>query len=191
MQRDKAFVKCFWKGIELPSASCLIPRAAQSPVGRMLIPTWKPDPQPSWSRRGDWAGGALPPWSPLHFCSRVKGVLWGNIPLALPHPASTLKSQEKHSSSPALAFTGISRGAFLKPCPSPRQAPWGHIPSALSPSLSLSRISLLLPLSFSQILAFLCSPALVESIAPIASGTRGNPYPCAPLAHCSGHGLSA
>lgn len=136
MQWDKAFVKCFWKGTEVPSASCLLPRAAQSPLGRMLIPTRKPDPQPSWSRRGD--GESSPPMEPLHFCSRVKGVLWGNIPLALPQPASTLNSQEKHSSSPALAFTGISRGAFLKPCPSPRQAPWGHIPSALSLSFSLS-----------------------------------------------------
>lgn len=121
-------------------------------------------------------------------CSRVKGVLWGNIPAALPQPASTSNSQEEHSSSPALAFTRISRGAFLKPCPSPRRAPWGRIPSALSPSLP---ISLLVSHSLSQILAFLCSPALVQSIAPIASGTRGNPYPCAPSAHCSGHGLSA
>lgn len=156
MQWDKAFVKCFWKGIEVPSASCLLPRAAQSPLGRMLIPTRKPDPQPSWSRRGD--GESSPPVEPLHFCSRVKGVLWGNIPLALPQPASTLNSQEKHSSSPALAFTGISWGAFLKPCPSPRQAPWGRIPSArlslflaphLPSSLSLPFLESCLPLQSS------------------------------------------
>ena len=101
----------------------------------MLIPTRKPDPQPSWSRGGD--GGALsPPVEPLHFCPRVKGVLWENIPPALPQPASTLNSPEKHSSSPALAFTGISWGAFLKPCPSPRRTPWGCIPAALSLFLS-------------------------------------------------------
>lgn len=152
----------------------------------MLIPTRKPDPQPSWSRGGGGrTGERSPPAEPLHFCSRVKGVLWGNIPLALPQPASTLNSPEEHSSSPALAFTGISWGAFLKPCPSPRRAPWGRIPAALSLPLSPS----LLP--FLKTLAFLRSPALVRSIAPIASGTRGNPYPCAPLAHCSGHGLSA
>lgn len=156
----------------------------------MLIPTRKPDPQPFWSR-GVGVGGS-PPTEPLYFCPRVKGVLWGNILLALPQPASTLNSLEEHSSSPALAFTGISWGAFLKPCPSPRRAPWGHIPAALSLSLSFTlHISLLLPCSLSQALAFLCSPALVRSIAPIASGTRGNPYPCAPLAHCSGHSLSA
>lgn len=172
----------------------------------MLIPTRKPDPQPSWSQRGDgerslsvslslfFFSGSLSfspcsPVEPLHYCPSIKGVLWGNIPLALPQPASSLNSLEKHSSSPALAFTGISWGAFLKPCPSPRRTPRGCIPAALS--FSLSPISLALPCSLSQAPAFLRSPALVQSIAPIASGTRGNPYPCAPLAHCSGHGLSA
>ncbi|KAK1879645.1 Mitochondrial glycine transporter [Dissostichus eleginoides] len=102
----------------------------------MLIPTRKPDP--SHPGAGGGTGECSPPVEPLHFCSRVKGVLWGNIPLALPQPASTLNSLEEHSSSPALAFTGISWGAFLKPCPSPRRALWGRIPAALSLSLSPS-----------------------------------------------------
>ena len=110
-----------------------------------------------------------------------------------PTPASlhSLNPPEEHSSSPAPAFTGVSWGAFLKPCPSPRRAPWGHIPAALSLPLALCLppFSPLAP--FPQALAFLCSPALGRSIAPIASGTRGNPYPRAPLAHCSGRGLSA
>lgn len=59
---DKAFVKCFWKETEVPLASRLLPRAAQSPVGRMLLPTRKPDPQPSWSRRG--VGESFPPAEP-------------------------------------------------------------------------------------------------------------------------------
>lgn len=139
---------------------------------------------------GGVSGKSSSPTKPLHFCPRVKGVLWGNILQALPQPASTLNSLGEHSSSPALAFTGISWGAFLKPCPNPRRAPWGRIPAALSLCFPLP-ISLLLPCSLSQALAFLRSPALVRSIAPIASGTLGNPYLCTPLAHCSGHSLSA
>lgn len=113
---------------------------------------------------GGW-GRALPLWSPLYFCSRVKGVLWGNIPVALPQPASTSNSQEKHSSSPALAFTRISRGAFLKPCPSPRRAPWGRIPSALSPSLPHLPSALSLPFSDSRL-------PLQSSISAINSTDR-------------------
>lgn len=95
-------------------------------------------------------------------CSRAKGVLWGNIPAALPQPASTSNSQEEHSSSPALAFTRISRGAFLKPCPSPRRAPWGRIPPALSPHLPPS---LSLPFSDSRL-------PLQSSISAINSTDR-------------------
>lgn len=130
----------------------------------MLIPTRKPDLQPFWSRRGN--GECAPPMEPLHFCHCVKGVLWGNIPLALPQPASTFNSLEEHSSIPALAFTGVSWGAFLKPCPSPRQAPWGCIPAALflflSPHLPPSP---LLPFSGSRL-------PLQSSISTINSTDR-------------------
>lgn len=158
----------------------------------MLIPTWKPDLQPSWSQRegGGGRGGALPspPQSPLYFCPRVKGVLWGSILLALPQPASSLYSPEEHSSSPALAFTGTLLGSIPEALPQPKTGSLGtHSCSTFSPSPFPSPH---LPL-FCLSLAFLRSPALGRSIAPIASGTQGNPYPCAPLAHCSGHSLSA
>lgn len=99
------------------------------------------------------SGKSSPPTKPLYFCPRVKGVLWGNILQALPQPASTLNSLGEHSSSPALAFTGISWGAFLKPCPNPRRAPWGRIPAALSLCFPLPHLppSPLLPFTGSRL----------------------------------------
>lgn len=126
-------MKCFWKVLWNSYASSLLslPQGSLKPCRQDADPHTE-----TWSAailepRGG-VGGGSPPSEPLYFCPRVRGVLWGNILLALPQPASTLNSLEEHSSSPALAFTGISWGAFLKPCPSPRRAPWGHIPAALS-----------------------------------------------------------
>lgn len=113
-----------------------------------------------------------------------------------PAPASltlsTLGSPEKHSSSPALSFTPACTGTvevYLR----------GSIPTTLPQPKTLSlethSCSTLPPLASPLSQAISCLPPQ-SSISTIDStdrigGARGNPYPRAPLAHCSGHGLSA
>lgn len=119
-------------------------------------------------------------------------MLWGSIPPAQPLQSSPLLCLRRSiipalpclPPQPVLLTLEVSlRGSILAALPKPKTLSLGtHSCSTLPPLPSPSpRLSL----------AFLRSPALARSIAPIASGTRGNPYPRAPLAHCSGHGLSA
>lgn len=159
-------MKCFWKGLWTLSAFSLL-----SPPQGNLKPCLQ-DADPHTETR---SAAILEPERRTGSCLS-------------PRRAPELRGAlGEHSSGPAPAslHSELSRGAFFQACPSLHAALLGSIPSALpqpktgSPGThscsSLSLHLLLLTRSISQALPFLCSPALVRSIAPIALGTRGNP----------------
>lgn len=139
----------------------------------MLIPTRKPDPQPSWSLEGDPPPSTPTPSppEPLQSYPRVRGMLWGSIPPAQPLQSSPLLCLRRSiipalpclPPQPVLLTLEVSlRGSILAALPKPKTLSLGtHSCSTLPPLPSPSpRLSL----------AFLRSPALARSIAPIASG---------------------